>query len=111
MSWTVDAQKAREFVDSYIPKTDLLLVQIAWNRKGALSYIPLETQHRVLGSMGREEYLKLPKPGTNPRGVEISKTALAKLLNDRGTKSAEIEWKRSDVEYDPYQRWVEYWKA
>lgn len=33
-SWTVDAQKAREFMETYIPKTDILLVQIKWGVNG-----------------------------------------------------------------------------
>jgi hypothetical protein len=60
--------------------------------------------------LGREKYFKLPKPGTNPRGVEISNTALTKLLQDNGTKKIEIFWQRSSIEYKPYQRWVDYWK-
>jgi hypothetical protein len=109
-SWTVDAQKAREFMETYIPKTDVLLVQIKWNKKGIFSYIPLEVQQRIFRVMGREKYFKLPKPGTNPRGVEISKDALLRLLQDKDTKKIEIFWKRSVIEYKPYQRWVDYWK-
>lgn len=109
-SWTVDAQKAREFMETYVPKTDVLLVQIKWNKKGTFSYIPLEVQQRIFRAMGRERYFKLPKPGTNPRGVEISKDALLKLLKDKDTKKIEIFWQRSVIEYKPYQRWVDYWK-
>ena len=109
-SWTVDAQKAREFMETYVPKTDVLLVQIKWNSKGIFSCIPLEVQQRILRVMGREKYFKLPKPGTNPRGVEISKDALLELLQDMDTKKIEIFWQRSVIEYKPYQRWVDYWK-
>lgn len=109
-SWTVDAQKAREFMETYTPKTDILLVQIQWSGVGSFSYIPLEVQQRILKGMGREKYFKLPKPGTNPRGVEVSKDALMKLLRDKDTKSIEIFWQRSVLEYKPYQRWVDYWK-
>ncbi|MEM2971791.1 MAG: ThaI family type II restriction endonuclease [Candidatus Bathyarchaeia archaeon] len=109
-SWTVDAQKAREFMDTYTPKTDVLLVQIRWNKKGVFSCIPLEVQQRFFQIMGREKYFKLPKPGTNPRGVEISKDALLKLLQDSATRKIEIFWQRSAIEYKSYQRWVDYWK-
>lgn len=72
-------------------------------------YIPLEVQRKIFDEIGREGYLKLPKPGTNPRGVEISKEGLFRLLRDRDTKSIEIFWQRSKVDYDPYKRWVDYW--
>lgn len=32
--WTVDAQKAKEFQESYYPHCDILLVQINWNDLG-----------------------------------------------------------------------------
>lgn len=109
-SWTVDAQKAWEFAETYAPKTDILFVQIKWNGLGSFSYIPLEVQQRILLTMEREKYFKLPKPGTNPRGVEISNDALLRLLQDKDTKRIEIFWQRSAIEYKPYQRWVDYWK-
>lgn len=78
--WTVDAQKAAEFRRNYVPKCDTLLAQIKWNSTGYLFYIPFEVQRRIFNSMGRERYIRLPKIGTNPRGVEISKEALQRLL-------------------------------
>ncbi len=68
--WTVDAEKAREFRENYQPKCDILLVQINWNSNGGFYYIPLEVQKRIFDEMGRQNYIKLPKPGTNPRSVE-----------------------------------------
>jgi hypothetical protein len=41
--------------------------------------------------MTKENYIKLPKPGTNPRGVEITKEALLGLIRDEGTQSIPIE--------------------
>lgn len=108
-SWTVDPQKAREFIQTYTPKTDILLVQIRWNKTGYLFYIPLEVQQKIFRDMTRERYFKLPKPGTNPRGVEISKEALMGLIRDSDTKSIKINWERSKIEYKPYERWVDYW--
>ncbi len=110
-SWTVDAQKSREFVEKYSPKGDLLLTQIVWDGEGGLFYIPLEAQQRVFKTSGREKYFKLPKPETNPRGVEISKEALSRLIDDKESKSIKILWKRSKVDYAPYQRWIDYWKG
>jgi len=108
--WTVDAQKAREFFKTYTPTCDIILVQIKWNGVGGFFYIPIEVQQRILRNVGREKYLKLPKPGTNPRGVEISKEGLLMLMEDKNTKSIKIVWQRSRIEYDPYRRWVDYWR-
>jgi len=108
--WTVDAPKAREFRENYTPKCDTLLAQIKWGGIGNLFYIPLEVQQRIFRSMGRENYLKLPKAGTNPRGVEISKEALLSLVRDHATKSIKINWQRSEIKYEPYRRWIDYWE-
>ncbi|MGC9001146.1 ThaI family type II restriction endonuclease [Caldisericum sp.] len=70
--WTVDAQKAKEFRENYYPHCDILLVQINWNDAGGFYYIPLEAQKRLFGKIGRQNYIKIPKAGTNPRGVEKS---------------------------------------
>ncbi len=108
--WTVDAQKAREFLESYHPRCDILLVQIVWNGKGGFYYIPLEAQRRLFEEIGREKYIKLPKPGTNPRGVEIAQEALLRLVRDKETRVIEIGWQRSQIDYQPYKRWVDYWR-
>lgn len=108
--WTVDAQKAKEFRESYYPHCDMLLVQIAWNSVGGFYYIPSEIQLALFKEMGRERYIKLPKPGTNPRGVEITGDALSQLVADRRSKAIGITWRRSKVDYDPYKRWVDYWR-
>jgi hypothetical protein len=83
--WTADAQKALEFRQNYIPKSEMLLVQINWNNFGKFLYVPLSIQLNVFERMGREYYLKLPKVGTNPRGVEISREALLELITHKDT--------------------------
>lgn len=108
--WTVDAQKAKEFQETYSPHCDILLVQINWNNKGGFYYIPLETQERLFHKIGKEKYIRLPKPGTNPRGVEITKEALEALVKDRESKVIEIYWQKTKVDYNPYKRWVDYWE-
>jgi len=108
--WTVDAPKAREFRENYYPHCDILLVQIVWNGRGGFYHIPLEAQERLFKALGRERYIKLPIPGTNPRGVEITKEALSQLARDKGTKVIEIDWRRSEIDYHPYKRWVDYWR-
>lgn len=107
--WTVDAEKAQEFLENYYPRCDILFVQIVWNDIGGFYYIPLEAQKRLFEKIGTIKYIKLPKPGTNPRGVEISKEALSRLVGDKETKVIEISWQKSEIEYKPYQRWVDYW--
>lgn len=108
--WTVDAQKAIEFREGYVPRCDMLLVQINWNNKGGFYYIPLDVQKRLFKRIGKNSYIKLPKPGTNPRGVEITKEALTLLVGDSDTKSIEILWNRSGMDYNPYKRWLDYWR-
>ena len=108
--WTVDAQKAMEFREHYYPRYDILLVQIVWNGRGGFYHIPLGVQKRLFEEMGREEYIKLPKPGTNPRGVEITKEALLQLVRNKEAKVIEIDWRKSEIDYHPYKRWVDYWR-
>ncbi|MCW7075132.1 MAG: ThaI family type II restriction endonuclease [Candidatus Methanospirare jalkutatii] len=108
--WTVDAQKAREFRENYYPHCDILLVQINWGSIGGFYYIPLEAQRKLFDRIGRDRYIKLPKPGTNPRGVEITKEALTSLVKDDLSKVIEINWQKTRIDYNPYKRWVDYWR-
>jgi len=108
--WTVDSQKAKEFLNNYYPQCDILLVQINWNNTGGFYYIPLDTQKRIFDKIGREKYIKLPKSGTNPRGVEITKEALLSLVEDRDSKKIVINWQRTEIEFNSYKRWVELWR-
>jgi hypothetical protein len=106
--WTVDAEKAKEFQERY-PHCDILLVQINWNDVGGFYYIPLNVQKKLFDSIGRQNYIKLPKIGTNPRGVEITKEALSSLLEDPESKNISISWQRTKIEFNPYKKWVELW--
>jgi len=108
--WTVDAPKAREFLENYYPICDVLLTRINWNRVGGFYYIPLEAQEELFNDIGREKYIKLPKPGTNPRGVEITKEALQRLVESSMSRSVDIHWQKKDIQYNPYERWVDYWR-
>lgn len=60
--------------------------------------------------MGYKKYIKLPKPGTNPRGVEITKDALSKIVNFKETNFIKISWQKTKLDYDPYKKWIDYWK-
>lgn len=108
--WTVDAQKAKEFRENYYPSYDILFIKINWDDTGGFYYIPLEAQKKIFDEIGRGLYIKLPKPGTNPRGVEITKEALFRLVTHELTQVIRINWKKEQIEYDPYKRWVDYWK-
>lgn len=70
--WTVDSKKALEFSKKYKPSCDMILIHINWNQVGGFYFIPKEVQEKVLNSIGKEKYITLPKPITNPRGVEMN---------------------------------------
>lgn len=114
--WTVDWQKVQEFVEGYRPKSDMLLVIVRWDSEGGFYLVPQDTQEEVFDRLGRENYLRIPKHGTNPRGVEISRKAIAQLICHHQTRGLTIEWHRhtvaSDVErrFAPYKRWLYYWQ-
>jgi len=108
--WTVDAESAREFQESYYPSSDILFVRIVWGDKGGLYFIPLKAQRYLFENIGSERYIKLPKPGTNPRGAEISKEVLSQLVEGEGTEVIKIDWQKPEIDYHPYQRWVDYWR-
>lgn len=109
--WTVDAQKAREFQRDYKPEADILLAQINWNGKGAMYIFPIEAQVDVMKKLKRDQYFKLPKEGTNPRGVEISNEAIRSLADHKNSRKIEIDWRRDDnIDHDAYDRWLELWE-
>lgn len=108
--WTVDRENALEFVEGYTPTCDILLAHINWDSEGALYFIPTQVQLNVFKQLGRDDYLKLPKPGTNPRGVELSTYAARNLAQDERTLRITIQWLKQEIEYNPYKRWLDYWK-
>ncbi len=107
--WTVDAIKAREFSKRYFPSCDLIFVHVNWDSEGGIYYIPIEVQKKIFVKLGRGKYIKLPKAGTNPRGVEITKEALKTLMADAKTKKILIKWTKTNIEYNPYKRWIDLW--
>lgn len=108
--WTVDAESARAFSRSYEPSYDMIFIHILWESDGGLYYIPLEAQQEAFRSLGRASYIKLPKPGTNPRGVEMVGQAMEQLLDHPRTLKIGIRWQKEQVAYNPVQRWVEMWQ-
>ncbi|MCM8769755.1 MAG: ThaI family type II restriction endonuclease [Candidatus Omnitrophica bacterium] len=108
--WTVDAQKAEEFRKNFCPHCDILLVQINWNSTGGFYYIPLAVQKRLFDEIGGENYIKLPKAGTKPRGVEITQEALTSLVEDKESKGIVINWNNIKTEFNSFKRWVDLWR-
>ena len=109
--WTVDAESSKNFIDNYIPKCDILLIQIWWGEnKDSLFFIPLNVQKDIFNSLGKEKYLKMPKAGTNPRGVEFSKESIQKILQHPKTLKIKINWIKQDIPYNVYKRWIDFWK-
>jgi hypothetical protein len=108
--WTVDAAQALKFYQAYMPTCDTLLVQVNWGDSGWLYYCPLTSQIEVLQRIGRERYIKLPKAGTNPRGVEMSTEALEAITAHPKSIKIPLQWRRKEINYSPYQRWLEFWQ-
>jgi hypothetical protein len=108
--WTVDPTQALHFQRNYKPSCGMLLVHINWGGVGGLYYFTQRAQLEILQKMGRERYIKLPKVGTNPRGVEISADALTSLSLEKDTLKLQINWRKSNVDVDTFKRWVELWE-
>lgn len=108
--WTVDAQKAEQFLKNYRPSCDILFAHINWDSKGGFYMFPLASQKDVFDKLGRTKYIKLPKVGTNPRGVEITQEAVDLLVNHKDTKKIEIDWKREAITHNIYARWLDHWE-
>lgn len=111
--WTVDWSKIIVFQDSYRPSSDILYVNINWGDSGGFHLIPLLSQRDIFDKLTAKDYMKLPKQGTNPRGVEISKNAMELLLAHPDSLSLDIQWKRDasllGEQWTLYRRWVELW--
>ncbi|MCS7224267.1 MAG: ThaI family type II restriction endonuclease [Armatimonadetes bacterium] len=114
--WTVDWDKVDQFVRNFQPSADLLLAIIRWGSIGGLYGIPRWVQEQVLTELSIERYLRRPRRGTNPRGVDISSEAVTRLIQHPGTQGIPIEWRRFDEPSalmaitDPYSRWIRRWE-
>ncbi len=108
--WTVDWTQVEDFYDSYLPKTDMLFAHVLWGKGGVFAYVPLEVQRKVFTELGKDKYIKLPKKGGNPRGVEISSYAMRACLEHSESMVIPINWVyEGSYVHDPYSRWVELW--
>lgn len=108
--WTVDYKKVEEFVTTYNPSCDMMLAQINWGGIGNLYLFSKDEQIDVLQKLGRDTYMKVPKQGTNPRGVELSAVALDNLVNNASTRSIQINFVRETFMHDSYKRWLDLWE-
>jgi hypothetical protein len=108
--WTVDATQAIRFSQQYVPSCDMLLVQVNWANAGGFFLFSQESQIETLEQLGRAEYIKLPKAGTNPRGVEISGKALGVLSKHAQTLKFPVQWHKIRIDFNPYRRWLDFWK-
>lgn len=107
--WTVDAQNAKEFLYKYKPSCDMIFVQIIWGNKGHIYYFPIKIQLEIFESIGRDNYIKLPSLGTNPRGVELSSKALRTLILHKNSYKIEIDWQKGNQKFNSFKRWVDLW--
>ena len=107
--WTVDAQNALEFQNTYVPSCDMIYIQINWGNTGGLFYFPLNIQLEIFNNLGRDNYIKLPSLGTNPRGVEMSSKAMQKLLEHSGIYKIKIGWKKEEIKFNAFKRWIDLW--
>ncbi|MGB8226485.1 MAG: ThaI family type II restriction endonuclease [Sedimentisphaerales bacterium] len=108
--WTVDAKSSLNFRENYHPSCDLLLVKIKWGNTGNLFYIPLDVQQEVFSCIGRNQYITLPKPMTNPRGATFASSALKEIIENKQTINLEIFWKKQEIVYETYKRWTDMWE-
>ena len=113
--WTVDWSKIDEFRSSYSPSSVLLFINIIWGSTGGFYLIPLHVQKEVFESLSSDNYMKLPRRGTNPRGVELSKDAMGMLLAHPCTRNLDIKWDRDPSllgeNWTLYRRWIELWNT
>lgn len=94
----------------FLKKCEMSNLTTFLKNRGGFYYVPLETQKRLFDKIGTKRYIKLPKAGTNPRGVEITKEALLTLLKDKESKRIDINWERTRIDFNPYKKWVEFWR-
>lgn len=108
-SWTVDKIKVQQFVQEYKPSCSLVFTQVNWSNQGGLYYVPLKVQQELFNNTSKADYFKLPKEGTNPRGIEYQAKALETLCKHKDSICIEINWERPSIKVNVYERWVDIW--
>lgn len=110
--WTVDWEQVQKFITQFAPQSDMVYVNIVWGGKGGLHIIRKETQQLLHAKNGMHWYCKLPRQGTNFRGVEISKEAMRSFVEHESTLCIPIAWNRDKSLLEErvlYRRWEELW--
>lgn len=109
--WSVDADTAVRFKNNYTPSCDMLLAQIQWDDSGYLYLFPKQAQTEIMNRIGKDAYMRLPKPGTNARGVELTAAALNELSQHPHTKRIKIFFKEETLDYkEVYVKWLNAWR-
>jgi hypothetical protein len=110
MAWTPDTNSAATFLQTYSPKTDIIFVHINWGKMGGFYFLPKTVQQQIIKTIGKENYVKLPKEGTNNRGVEFSAMAINKLIEHKNSLKIEIDWQEEKIDFCVFDRWIELWQ-
>lgn len=111
--WTSDWDRVDQFVDEYMPTSHLLFINVTWGEESGFYLIDRSTQRELWRDMGRD-YFKIPRRGTNPRGVEMSREAMLAIQGHKDTLSMMILWNRPDSllrDRHLYGRWVDLWNS
>lgn len=114
LTWTVDQIKIDEFLRTYTPSSYLLYVNIVWGGTASFFLMTPKAQMEIKNRLTLGEYVKTHRPGTNPRGVELSAKAMRALQGHPTTQKIPIRWRRDPsllVERTLYRRWIDLWDS
>ncbi len=109
--WTADTDKVKKEYENYVPKQDILLINIFWGKlKESVFYFPISVQKEIFKQLGKEKYLDTPF-GTNHRGISISSKGAKAMKNHSNTMSLPVHWITENIKHpNPWNEWIEYWK-
>jgi hypothetical protein len=99
ITWTTEAKKVAILMKEYIPRYDIILARINWNMKdvyqpSGLFFISKDAQIKILEKLGRDNYIKPPKEGTNAKGMRLTKQAFEELITDDEALHIDVDWKK-----------------
>ena len=107
--WTADTVSAKNDINRFEFTSDLLLVRIWWGKeRDSVFYVPVEVLQELTETQLARNYLTSAS-GTNNRGIEISKSFLARAEQHDKTIRIPIRWCRSNMRVDPLARWRPIW--
>lgn len=109
LKWTSNAVKAKEFIDTYEPIGNLLVIRITWGQTGSMRFLPLDLQQQVFSQIRVTRYLEY-RGATNTRGVNLSPEAESALIRHPQSVSLPILWQRSETVVNPLDKWIGYWR-